>query len=97
LQAWVASPAAFPRIYHDAVVRLLASDVADDATVLESLRGLRAELRELAALLDEAERIASSIPRRERSLRLVHSLGRRLLDAHELWLDEVERELAQRA
>lgn len=94
LREWVASPAGFPRIYHDAVVRLLAAE--DDVSVLGSLRGLRDELRELSALLDEAERVAGSIPHRERNLRLVHSLGRRLVAAHESWLDEVEAALAQR-
>ena len=96
VREWASSPARFPRIYHDAVVRLLAADLSDDATVLESLRGLREELAELGALLDEAERVAGSIPHRERNLRLVHSLGRRLVGAHEAWLDDVERELGQR-
>jgi hypothetical protein len=32
---------------------------------------------------------------RERYLGLVHRLGDLLLDAHEQWLDDVERELAQ--
>jgi DNA-binding PadR family transcriptional regulator len=95
LREWVSSPTGFPRIYHDAVVRLLAGDLADDTAVLESMRGLRAELSELAALLDEAERVAGSIPHRERNLRLVHSLGRKLVAAHEAWLDEVDRALRQ--
>ena len=95
LRAWVSSPAGFPRLYHDAAVRLLAGDVAADADVLGSLLGVRDELAELSSLLDEAERVAGSIPHRERNLRLVHSLGRRLVAAHEEWLDEVERTLAQ--
>jgi PadR family transcriptional regulator, regulatory protein AphA len=94
---WVASPAGFPRIYHDAVVRLLAVDLADRDALLASMGGLRAELTELAALLDEAERLAPSISHRERNLLLVHSLGRKLVAAHEEWLDEVEEALAQEA
>jgi PadR family transcriptional regulator, regulatory protein AphA len=97
VREWVATPAGFPRIYHDAVVRLLASDLADQGDLLESLRGVRPELAELAALLDEAENVAEAIPHRERNLRLVHSLGRKLVAAHEAWLDEVERALAQEA
>jgi hypothetical protein len=48
-------------------------------------------------LLEEAESRASQLPHRERQLRLVRSLGRKLLDAHDQWIDEVERELAQAA
>ncbi|HEY3188330.1 MAG TPA: hypothetical protein VGJ70_12705, partial [Solirubrobacteraceae bacterium] len=43
-------------------------------------------------MIDADERRASSIPHRERQLSLVRSLGRRLLQAHVEWLDEVERE-----
>jgi hypothetical protein len=45
-------------------------------------------------VIDADERRASSFPHRERQLlSLVRSLGRRLLQAHVEWLDEVEREL----
>ena len=43
--------------------------------------------------LDEAERTAPTLPHRERYLRLVHGLGRRLVEVHEDWVDEVDREL----
>lgn len=94
LRAWLAEPSGFPRLYHDAVVRLVAGSLVDDATLLESVGALRPELEELGALLDEAGRVAASLPH-GRHLALVHSLGRKLLAAHEEWLDEVERELAQ--
>ena len=97
LREWVAQPTSFPRIYSEAACRLVAADGADDAVLLESLRALRPELRELAALLEEAEHVARSLPHRERNLRLVHSLGRRLVEAHGAWLDDVERALAQDA
>ena len=96
LRAWVAAPSGFPRIYHEAACRVLAADVGGEEAVLASLRALREELSDLASLVREGERVGASLPHRERSLRLVHSLGRRLLDAHEDWLDEVERELGQR-
>jgi hypothetical protein len=56
---------------------------------------MRAEIDEQRLLLDEAESRASALPHRERQLRLVRSLGRKLLDAHDQWIEEVERELAQ--
>ena len=93
LAEWLAQPASFPRIQHEAVLRVLAADLADDDTVAASLAGLRADIAELAAGLDAAEETAKTLPHRERYLRLVHSLGRKLLRVHEEWADEVEREL----
>jgi hypothetical protein len=76
------------------VARVLASDLAEDERVVaESLQALREEIAELSAGVDEDESRASSMPHRERQLKLVRSLGRRLLQAHLDWIDEVEREL----
>lgn len=93
LRSWVAEPARLPRIQHEAVVKLLAADIVDDATVLESLEAMRADIADVAARLDVAEAVAATLPHRERYLRLVHALGRRILAAHLDWLDDVEREL----
>jgi DNA-binding PadR family transcriptional regulator len=93
--SWVAAPSGFPRIQHEAVVRVLAGDLVDDEAILESLGGLRAELDELARRLDVAEETAGTLPHRERYLRLVHLLGRALLQVHREWADDVERELSQ--
>ncbi len=93
LREWAATPAAFPRIQHEAVVRVLAGDIVGDEAIIASMAGLRADLEELSARLAVAEDVASTLPHRERYLRLVHALGRRLLAAHTEWADEVEREL----
>jgi DNA-binding PadR family transcriptional regulator len=93
LKAWGGEPAAFPRIQHEAVVRVLAGDLVGDDAIRASLAGLREELAELSAGLDAAEEAARSLPHRERYLLLVHSLGRRLVAAHEEWADEIERTL----
>jgi DNA-binding PadR family transcriptional regulator len=94
LREWLAQPSSFPRIQSEAVARVLASDLAkDERDVVESLRSLRGEIAELAAGVDEDERVAPTLPHRERQLRLTRSLGRRLLQAHLDWIDEVEREL----
>ena len=95
LRAWIAEPAELPRIQHEAVVKLLAADLADDETVLRSLEALRAEIADVRARLEVAEAIAVTLPHRVRNLRLVHRLGRALLDAHEEWLGDVERELTR--
>lgn len=94
LREWLAEPSSFPRIQTEAVARVLASDLAEDERVVaESLQALREEIAELSIGVDEDERRAPAIPHRERQLKLVRSLGRRLLRAHLDWIDEVEREL----
>lgn len=93
LRAWIAEPSQLPRIHHEAIVRLLASDLVDDETVLASLGALRDEIAAQRARFDDADAVAKTLPHRERQLRLVHLLGRALLDAHERWLDQIEREL----
>jgi PadR family transcriptional regulator AphA len=93
LERWVGEPTPFPRIQNEAIVRLLCGDLVDDEVVLASLRALGHELAEISAGLDEAERIAQTLPHRERYLRLNHSLGRRLVATLGDWLVEVEAEL----
>jgi PadR family transcriptional regulator AphA len=94
LRDWIAEPSSLPRIQSEAIVRLLGADLAEsDAAVLTSLRAMRADIANARAGLDVADEIATTLPHRECYLRLVHRFGRALLDAHEAWLDEVEREL----
>jgi PadR family transcriptional regulator AphA len=95
LSKWLASPSGFIRIQNEPVVRLLGADLAaDPADVRQSLGAIRDEIGELSRGLEEGEKIASSLPHRERYLRLNHRLSRRILDAFSDWLDEAERELS---
>ncbi len=96
LAEWLRRPSTFPRIQHEAVVRVLAGDLVDDAALAASVLAMRVDLTAIEAGIDDGIAVAASIPHRERYLRLVHSLGRRLVAAHAGWLDEVERELAPR-
>jgi PadR family transcriptional regulator AphA len=94
LREWLARPSSFPRIQSEAVARVMASDLAEDeGVVADSLAALREEIAELAAGIEDDERRALSIPHRARQLKLVRSLGRRLLQAHLEWIDEVEQQL----
>ena len=93
LKEWIATPARFPRIQNEAIVRVLAADLVGDARALEGLRGMHADLDAIDAALDAAEAEAARLPHRERYLRLNHRLARRLVDAHREWLAEAEREL----
>ena len=98
LQEWLGQPSSFPRIQSEVSARVLASDLAPaEDVVVESVQALREEIAELAAEIDRDERRASTIPHRERQLRLVRSLGRKLLQAHLDWIEEVERELGDGA
>jgi DNA-binding PadR family transcriptional regulator len=96
LRAWAPTPAAFPRIQEEMIVRVLAGDLVGDHAILTSLKGLRADLTELSRRLDDAEHSAQQLPHRARYLHLVHSLGRKLLQAHQEWADQIEHELQQR-
>jgi|SRR5918998_593727 DNA-binding PadR family transcriptional regulator len=93
LVTWLAEPAPMPRVQNEAATKLLAADFADDATILASLRALRAELNDRYRDLETAERRAQEIPHRTRYLRLLDELARRTLDTQREWLDQVENEL----
>jgi DNA-binding PadR family transcriptional regulator len=92
LRRWLGTPAAFPRTQHEGVVRLLGAEFADDATVLEGLRGLREDIAAGRVWLERAAEIEPTLPHRERALRINRRLAGRMLDAQEAWLDEVEAE-----
>jgi PadR family transcriptional regulator AphA len=96
LAEWARTPVHFPRLEHEALVRILITDLVDEATVRESIGTLREDIVDLAARLDVAEAMADTLPHRRKYLLLANRLGRRLLDVHLEWLDEVERELAPR-
>lgn len=95
LREWLGQPSTLPRTQHEALVRVLSADLGRDEDVLTSLGALREDVAAKRELLAAAKERAETLPHRERYLRLVHRLGDLLLDAHEQWVDEVERELAQ--
>ena len=97
LAAWLAQPAAMPRVQNEAAAKLLGADFSDDATVLSSLRGLRAQIDASYRDLEVMERRTSEFPHRIRYLRLLNDLHRRTLDTQREWLDDVERELGKPA
>jgi PadR family transcriptional regulator, regulatory protein AphA len=95
LREWLGQPSSLPRTQHEALVRLLAADLGNDEDVLASLGALRQDVAAKRELVAAAKERAQTLPHRERYLRLVHRLGDLLLDAHDQWVDEVERELRQ--
>jgi len=97
LSAWLAEPAAMPRVQHEALVKLLAADFSDDAATLASLAGLRGGIADARASLGVLTERAEQIPHRTRYLRLINEFGKRSLDTLTEWLDHVEHELGTSA
>jgi PadR family transcriptional regulator AphA len=96
LRDWVPEPTPFPRMDHEGITRVLATDLVGEKPVRESISTLRAQIADLSSRLDEAEAVAETLPHRKKYLLLNLRLARRLLDAHLAWVDDVERELAPR-
>jgi PadR family transcriptional regulator AphA len=92
LREWFSTPAPFPRIQNEGAVRLLGAEFADPAALLEGLSGMRAEIAAGHEWLDRSEEREAGLPHRARALAINRRLARRLLEAQEAWLDEVEAE-----
>ena len=91
---WMSEPAAFPRLQHEAAVRVMCGDLAGDRRVLESLRGMRPEIERVLADIATMEQRAEAFPHRRANLALNNWFGRRWCELLLDWLDEAERMLA---
>jgi PadR family transcriptional regulator AphA len=97
LTAWLAEPVGMPRVQNEWVVKLLAADFADDATIAASLAAARDGIERAYQEVEAMERRALEIPHRTRNLRLIDDYARRMLDAQREWLDVVQQELGRAA
>lgn len=97
LRAYARTPVSFVPFKSDLLLRLLLADLAGEAPTREAVGGLREELRELSAQLDDAEARAALLPHREKYLLLVIEFLRGLLRLHLDWIATVENELSSRA
>jgi DNA-binding PadR family transcriptional regulator len=97
LRAYARTPVSFVPFKSDLLLRLLLGDLAGEAPTREAVGGLREELRELSAQLDDAEARAALLPHREKYLLLVIEFLRGLLRLHLDWIATVENELSSRA
>ena len=93
VRAWMSQPATFPRLQHEALVRLLCADIAGPELVLESLRGMRPEIERVLADIATMEQRAADLPHRRANLQLNTSFGRRWCELQLAWLDDAERVL----
>jgi PadR family transcriptional regulator, regulatory protein AphA len=97
LTEWLAVPAAMPRVQNEGIVKLLAADFSDDATIAASLAGVRAAIERAYQNLEDMEGRALQIRHRTRYLRLIDDYARRSLDAQREWLDAVQEELGRQS
>jgi DNA-binding PadR family transcriptional regulator len=94
LAAYARTPVAITPVKSDALLRLLICDLVGETSTRESLGTLRDDIADLRDRLDDAERTALEYPHRTRYLLLVVDFLRRVVDAHEHLVDEVERDFA---
>ena len=95
LREWIAGRPGHPQLVSDPILRLLAADLVGETPARESLVQMREDIADLRGRLADADEAARTLPHREKYLRLNHRLARRVLDAYEQWLDEIELELNQ--
>jgi hypothetical protein len=78
----------------DLLVRLLIADLVGERPTRESATTLRDDIEDLRSRLEEAAASAATLPHRSKYLLLTIGFLRDLLQLHEDFVDEVERELA---
>ena len=94
LTDWLRAPSNFPRLQHEAAIRVFAGDMIENQELLESLRGLHEDLDRMSQTLELNLQRVSRFPHRARYIHLEQDLARKLIDAHRQWLALVQRELA---
>ena len=92
---WMSQPAGFPRLQHEAAVRVMCADLAGQQRVLESLRGMRPEIERVLADIAVMEQRAEALPHRRANLALNNWFGRRWCELLLAWLDEAEQVLGE--
>jgi DNA-binding PadR family transcriptional regulator len=86
-------PVRFTPLKSAALVRLLIADLVGERATREALVGLRGELHDLLAGIEEAEASAEELPHRRKYLLLACDFQRRFVELHLALVDEVERQL----
>ncbi len=95
LRAYARTPVSFVPFKSDLLLRLLLADLAGEKPTREAVAGLRPELAELAAQLDDAEARAALLAHREKYLLLVIEFLRDLVRLHLNWIATVEDQLSE--
>jgi len=93
LEGWARTPARFTPLKSEAMVRLLIADLVGEPATRASLQGLREDVAELQARLEETAASAHELPHRAKYLDLATEFRRKLLVLHLELVDAIEREL----
>jgi DNA-binding PadR family transcriptional regulator len=93
LKDYARTPVTFTPLKSEPLLRLLIADLVGDAPTRKSLGTLQADVADLEAALDDAEKTAALYPHRQKYLLLVNDFLRRFLELHLELVDRVEREL----
>lgn len=96
LRRWLAEPAAFTRIQCEPIVRLLGAEYGDPEAMAESLEALRGPIEETVAALDRRADVGRQLPHRADLIEINQRLARRVVEAHEQWLEEAQAALRAR-
>ncbi|HYH90279.1 MAG TPA: hypothetical protein VEX67_13680 [Solirubrobacteraceae bacterium] len=93
LRAWAKTPVAFTPLKSEALLRLLIADLVGEEVTRESVGTLRSDVADLRLRVADQRASARELPHREKYLMIVMGFLDRLLDLHDDYIDEVEREL----
>jgi DNA-binding PadR family transcriptional regulator len=93
LRAYAATPVSLTPLKSEPLLRLLIADLVGEEVTRESIGTLRADVADLRVRVAEQRASARELPHREKYLMIVMGFLDRLLDLHEDYIDEVEREL----
>jgi PadR family transcriptional regulator AphA len=95
LREYATTPVRFVPVKSDLLLRLLIADLVGEAPTRESVSALRDDIQDLRSRLAEAEASAATLPHRSKYLLLTTGFLRALLQLHEDFVNEVERELTE--
>jgi DNA-binding PadR family transcriptional regulator len=93
LRDYAATPVSFTPLKSEPLLRLLMADLVGEEVTRASIGTLREDLADLRARVAETRAGAHALPHREKYLRIVTGFLDELLDLHERYVDQVEREL----
>jgi DNA-binding PadR family transcriptional regulator len=97
LREWVRTPVGFTPLKSDALIRLLATDLVGEEAVREGFGGLRGDLDDMRARVEETRKRAKSLPHREKYLELGLHFVEGLIDLYEELVETVEEDFASSA
>jgi DNA-binding PadR family transcriptional regulator len=93
---WARSPASYPRIQHDASVRVFGIDLLEHpGDVVPALEAMCEEVALLERMVDELKERSATIPHRTWGIGLQLSLASQLLEVHRTWVGEVRAAVAE--